>query len=299
MAGKRSASERQLAIVRRAYARQMLASVGVSDNPALEDAFATIPREGFVGPPPWQMSKGGGYSALTSSDPVVLYQDVLIALAPERGVNNGSPSLHAHWLNALAPRMGERVVHIGAGTGYYSAILARLVGAEGHVVAVEYDPRLAEQAKANLAAFPNVTVMQGDGADWPREPADCIYVNFSLVRPAQRWFDQLELGGRLIFPLGVPGPVRAKGRGRHSFRGAGYLISRKTAGFAVSWLGAAFFVCAEGRLGGTQEEQAALLAAFDAGGAELVRSLRLDSETTERVWLRGDGWSLAYDEIGA
>lgn len=299
MTGKRSANERELAIVRRAYARQMLASVGVSGNPALEDAFATIPRERFVGPPPWQMSRGGGYSALTSSDPVVLYQDVLIALAPERGVNNGSPSLHAHWLNALAPRAGERVVHIGAGTGYYSAILARLVGAEGHVVAVEFDQALADQAEANLRDLPNVAVVEGDGADWPREPADCIYVNFSVVRPAEAWLNHLAPGGRLIFPLGVPGPVRARGRGRHSFRGAGYLISRKAAGFAVSWLGAAFFVCAEGPLGGTEEEQAALLAAFDTGGAELVRSLWLGSEAAERVWLQGDGWSLAYDEIGA
>ncbi len=297
MTGTRSANERELAVVRRAYARQMLASVGVSGNPELEGAFATIARERFVGPPPWQMSKGGGYSALTSSDPVVLYQDVLIALAPERGVNNGSPSLHAHWLNALAPRAGERAVHIGAGTGYYSAILARLVGAEGHVVAVEFDPALAAQAKANLRDLPNVTVVQGDGADWPRESADCIYVNFSVVRPAAAWLERLRAGGRLIFPLGVPGPVQTRGRGRHSLRGAGYRIERRGGGFAVSWLGAAFFVCAEGALSGTKEEHEALCAAFDRGGAEFVRSLLLDEAAAERLWLQGDGWSLSYDEV--
>ena len=177
MAGQRRANERELAIVRRAYARQMLASVGVTDNPALENAFAAVPRERFIGPPPWHMSHGGAYAVLTSSDPTVVYQDVLIALAPERGVNNGSPSLHAHWLNALGPRPGERVVHIGAGTGYYTAILAQLVGPAGQVLAVEYDPILAERAAGNLADQPSVTVVKGDGAEWPCEPVHCIYVN--------------------------------------------------------------------------------------------------------------------------
>lgn len=292
-------NEEQLTVVRRAYARQILARTGIAYNQSLEDAFATIPRERFVGEPPWQLSQGRRrYAALASGDPAVLYQDVLIALAPERGVNNGSPSLHALWLNALNPCEGERVVHIGAGTGYYSAVLARLVGPHGHVVAVEFDPALAKLAGANLADMKNVTVVQGDGAEWPREPADCIYVNFAVVQPAEAWLDQLAQGGRLIFPLGLPAVWGGK-RNRHSLQGASFLVERRAGGLAASWLGEPSFVSAEGVLAGSEGERAALAVAFESDGAPSARSLSRGEDTPiERCWLRGEGWCLSYDEAG-
>jgi hypothetical protein len=81
-------SAAELAIVRRAYARQMLATLGV-DNPAIEAAFAAAPREAFPGPPPWTASSPfGGTPPLPGADPVVLYQDLVVALDPARGVNN-------------------------------------------------------------------------------------------------------------------------------------------------------------------------------------------------------------------
>ncbi|CAN7272895.1 methyltransferase domain-containing protein [Bosea sp. LjRoot9] len=292
-------NEEQLAVVRRAYARQILARTGVAGNQSLEDAFATTPRERFVGEPPWQLSQGRRrYAALASDDPTVLYQDVLIALAPERGINNGSPSLHALWLNALNPREGERVVHIGAGTGYYSAILARLVGPRGHVVAVEFAPALAERAAENLADMKHVTVVQGDGAEWPREPADCIYVNFAVVRPAEAWLDQLAQDGRLIFPLGLPAGWGGK-RSRRALQGASFLVERRAGRFTASWLGEPSFVSAEGLLAGSEGERAALAAAFESDGATSVRSLGRGEDTpVERCWLRGEGWCLSYDEAG-
>jgi len=83
-------------VVRRADARQMLAVLGV-DNPAIAAAYAVVPREAFLRPPPWTASSPfTGYRPLSGSDPVVLYQDLLIALDPARGVNNGSPALHAN-----------------------------------------------------------------------------------------------------------------------------------------------------------------------------------------------------------
>ena len=81
----------------------------------------------------------------------MLYQDLVIALDPARGVNNGSPSLHAKLLEALGPKPGEHIVHVGAGAGYYSAILAELVGPTGRVTAVEFDAALAERAKTLLS----------------------------------------------------------------------------------------------------------------------------------------------------
>ena len=67
-------------------------------------------------------------------------------------------------------RLREHVVHVGAGVGYYTAILAQLVGHLGTVTAIELDPQLAARAAANLARSPNVDVLQGDGASIPFAP---------------------------------------------------------------------------------------------------------------------------------
>lgn len=285
-----------LATIRRAYARQMLAVAGIADDPALEDAFAAVPRERFLGSPPWRMVAHGGYRELPSSDPVIAYQDINFALAAERGVNNGSPSLHARWLHHAGLKAGSRVAHIGAGTGYYTALIAHLVGPEGHVTAVEFDSDLARLAERNLSNRVNVTVVQGDGADWPHETVDCVYVNFLVQRPADAWVERLDHGGRLILPLGVPRPKRGPGGGTHTLHGAGLCVERTGAGFAVRWLGPAFFVYAEGALGESSEDDA-LKTAFEKGGVEFVRSLRWkEPGKPGRCWLRTPVWSLSYDE---
>ena len=112
-------------IVRRAYAWQMVGLLGLVRE-RLENAFAAVPREHFLGPEPWHVRHGQlGYVELPTNDPVYAYQDVLFALKQERGVNNGSPSLHARMMHALDPAVGSTIAHIGAGAGYYSAILAR------------------------------------------------------------------------------------------------------------------------------------------------------------------------------
>ena len=85
---------------------------------------------------------------------------------------------------SAAPGAGDHVVHVGAGVGYYTAILAELSEASGAVTAIEYDAGLAARAAANLARWTNIRVMQGDGASLPFEPADVIYVN--AVQPDRR-----------------------------------------------------------------------------------------------------------------
>jgi len=294
-------SHDELAVIRRAYAKQILTLSGVADDPRLEEAFGTVPRERFLGAPPWLMSRGlRGYDAVASHDPVVLYQDALFALTSQNGVNNGSPSLHARCLHALRLREGERVAHIGAGTGYYTALLAYLVGAQGHVLAVEFDPVLAERARDKLANLPNVTVVQGDGAEWPREDVDAVYVNFAVERPAEAWIERLKQSGRLIFPLGVPRPKASPQGGTHSLYGAGLCVTRNSAGLAVRWLGHVSFVCAEGRLSQPGEDRQALQAAFESGGMEFVRSLVWrESAPPGRCCFTGAGWALSYDEVPA
>lgn len=130
------------------------------------------------------------------------------------------PALRAKLIEALGPKPGERIVHVGAGAGYYSAIRAELVGPAGQVTAVEFDAALAEWAESFFSGRTNVRVVCDDGAHWPETPADGVYVNFAVSRPADRWIENLARDGRLMFPLGVLGPKRPNSGGRHSDRGA-------------------------------------------------------------------------------
>src|SRR5213080_2205117 len=141
--------------IRRAYAKQIMAAAGVEDR-RVEAAFAAVRREQFLGPGPWPILRWGqGYVPTPSRDPVYLYSDVLVGIIPERNLNNGQPSFLAALIASGAPRPGEHAVHIGAGVGYYTAILAHLVGRTGRVTAIEFDPQLAERTDANLTGHRN------------------------------------------------------------------------------------------------------------------------------------------------
>ena len=201
-------TEAELAIVRRAYAKQMLAVFGVTD-PRVEAAFAAVRREAYLGPGPWPIWYlfRRGYVATPSDDPVYLYQDVFVGLIPERNLNNGEPAGHAMLIACADARSGKHAVHIGAGTGYYTAILAHMVGDTGRVTAIEYDPGLAARLAVNFAGQPNVCAVQGDGTKIDFDPADVIYVSAGATRPVDLWLDRLKDGGRLILPLTATFPA--------------------------------------------------------------------------------------------
>jgi protein-L-isoaspartate(D-aspartate) O-methyltransferase len=94
-------------------------------------AFATVPRERFVGVGPWRVKSPwslGEYWTTENADPRNVYHDVLIALDESLGLNNGQPSLWAFLFDKLAVAANNHVLHLGCGTGYYTAILAELVG---------------------------------------------------------------------------------------------------------------------------------------------------------------------------
>jgi protein-L-isoaspartate(D-aspartate) O-methyltransferase len=291
-------TEAELETVRRAFARQVVAIADVAGHARLEAAFAEVRRERFLGTDPWKVvDVGRGLTALPSNDPVYAYQDVLFSLSASQGINNGGPSLHARMLDRLAPMPGDRVVHVGAGTGYYTAILAHLVGERGRVTAIEFDAALGEAARRNLADLGNVEVVVGNGADWPQGEADRIYVNFATSRPAPRWIEALPDGGRLVLPLGVPAPARP-GVPRHARHGAAFAIERRGREFAAEWISPAFFIYAEGDLAEAREQDlAALETAFKSGGGDFVKSLvwRRRAEPG-RCWFWSADWALAYDE---
>ena len=185
--------------LRRRYADEITASAGIAHT-RVEEAFATIPREDFLAPPPWTIFAPGGLFMSETSDPAELYQDVLVVLDRERGINNGQPSLHAAWLAALDPKPGEVAVHIGAGTGYYTALLTALVTPGGEVHAYEIVADLAEIARHNLAALASVTVHATTGVGAALPASDVVYVNASASAPGVAWLRALKPGGRLIFP---------------------------------------------------------------------------------------------------
>ncbi|MER9658007.1 protein-L-isoaspartate O-methyltransferase [Mesorhizobium sp. M0152] len=185
--------------IRRFYARLMAANAG-SPDPRLEEVFAEVPREAFLGPGPWRVIAGKGVVTTPSADPGHIYQNVLVALDTDKGINNGGPFLHAMWIGKLAPKPGEAVTHIGAGTGYYTALLARLVSPGGTVTALELDEDLAGLARKNLEDYANATVVHGDAVTAPLPPSDIVYVNAGVAAPPAAWLKALRPGGRMIFP---------------------------------------------------------------------------------------------------
>jgi protein-L-isoaspartate(D-aspartate) O-methyltransferase len=288
-------NESELAVVRRAYAMQILAAVGVSDA-RVEDAFAGVRREDFLGPGPWQIFRWGiAYRPTPSADPVYLYTDDLVGIVPERRINNGQPQLHAHLIGQARPAPGEYVVHIGTGTGYYTAIMAHLVGSRGRVMGIEFDPDLAARARTNFANWQNVEIVEGDGALVKFDAADVIYVNAGATQPADSWLDHLADNGRLILPLTTDKAFGDLSRKPHEMvnQGAVFRIARRGDDFDARWISSvAIFPCAGAR---DDEAERVLAQALAKGRLNEVTRLYRNSDIAEdNCWLRGNWWCLAY-----
>jgi protein-L-isoaspartate(D-aspartate) O-methyltransferase len=271
------------------FANLVASAAGAPKNERLISAFANTPREKYLGPGPWRIFAGGNLLETPSNDPAYLYQDVVVAIAPDRGINNGQPVLHAVCLAGLAVQPGEAIVHIGAGAGYYTAILARLTGPDGHVDAYEIEEDLASRATANLSEFANVTVHHANATQIPLPPCDVIYVNAGATSPLALWLDALRPKGRLLFPL-TPDHVPGGAPGH----GAMLLVTRHTdssAIFSAHFLSPAMFIPC---IGARDEATAAKLAeSFKRGDARNVRSLRRNSRPNQSSWCAGDNWWLS------
>jgi protein-L-isoaspartate(D-aspartate) O-methyltransferase len=194
---------------RRWYAEEIRAVAHLTSD-AVVEAFARVPRETFLGAGPWQIARSFDqpphYRATSDADPRHIYHNVLIAIDPARQLHNGLPSALAQWIEAVGVRAGDRVLHIGAGLGYYTAILAELAGSTGSVVGYEVDAALAARAASALRPWPGVRIEASD-ASAPDGPFDAIFVNAGCTHPRAEWLAALAPGGRLVIPLtaGVPG----------------------------------------------------------------------------------------------
>jgi protein-L-isoaspartate(D-aspartate) O-methyltransferase len=209
----------------------MMALASGSTDPRFERTFELVRREAFVGPGPWHINVYQRTVETPSADPVFLYQNVVVRLDAAKGINNGEPFLHAAWMGAVEPKAGDAICHIGAGTGYYSAILSVLALPGGTVNAFEIDESLARRARDNLRPFENVSVTQGDATRLTLPPSDLIYVNAGVATPPAGWLTALRPGGRMIFPWR---PSQATG--------LAIVVSRRHAGFSVKPLMASYFI---------------------------------------------------------
>jgi len=268
---------------RQVYA-DVVAATAEAIDPRISEAFATVPREDFLGAGPWHvMFYDGNYAETPSDDPAYLYHNLLVAIDRGRALNNGEPAFLARLIDALTIKPGDRVAHIGTGTGYYTAILAELAGPTGQVTGIEIDTELAARARKNLARYGQADVTNASGTDLRLHDMDAIFVNAGATHPLDSWLDALAPGGRLLLPL------TAKRR-----RGVVMKISRCDRGFGAQfvWL-TGIFDCA-----GARDDLAAkrLADVLNKGKWSDVRSLRRDRHRRgESCWLHGKGWCFSTD----
>ena len=282
--------------VRREFAEK-IREMSALRSTDLVDALARVPREDFVGPGPWQILRMAeaerGYEPTPDDDPRHLYDNVLVALDASRNLNNGEPAFLLRCLDDLELSPRDRFLHVGCGVGYYTAVAAVTV-AEGAVVGVELDARLAERARQNLRRWPNVTIVEGDGSERTGEPFDAILVNAGATEPLPSWLDQLHIGGRLLVPLTVDLPEPWLGLGA----GHMLLVTRHPDHFAARFTSpVGIFHCAGAR---TTSGVDLLREAYVGGGHERVRLLRRDEHpSSSRCWLHAPRFCLSFVEPDA
>lgn|SRR5262245_39224410 len=273
---------------RRDFAEKIRATAGLRSE-ALVRAFASVPREAFVGPGPWKLLRPpyiSSYDVTPDADARHLYESVLVALDASRGLNNGEPTSLARWLDSLDLTAGDRVLHIGCGVGYYTAIVAEAVTPGGRVLGVEVDPELAERAARHLIPWPSATVVCADGCEFADEPFDVIFVNAGATEVLPKWLSSLRDAGRLLLPLTVDVPMPNVGLGHM------LLVVRRAEVYAARFVSAVgIFHCTGAR---TTEGNDLLKAAYQSGGHEDVRSLRCEAHSLgPQCWLHARRFCLS------
>lgn len=176
-----------------------LKSQGNIRTSQVEAAFRTIPRHIFV----------------PGTDVEQVYSDTYILTKEQDGVplsSSSQPAVMAIMLEMLSIQPGQRILEIGAGTGYNAALLAHIVGHTGSVVTIDIDEDIVAAAREHLdtARLTQVQTICGDGGFGYADaaPYDRVIVTASTSDILSAWHEQLKPGGRLVLPFRLTGLTR-------------------------------------------------------------------------------------------
>lgn len=166
-------------------------------DPRVEAAFRAVPRHLF----------------LPALAPEEVYRDEAIPTKMLNGTaisSSSQPAIMAIMLEQLQLQPGQRVLEIGAGTGYNAALLAHIVGETGQVVTIDIDEDIVADARTHLAqiGFERVQVICADGGNGylPLAPYDRIILTVSAGDITPAWREQLKPDGMLLLPLKLRDP---------------------------------------------------------------------------------------------
>ena len=180
----------EFAELREAMVERQLQRRGITE-PHILDAFRAVPREAFV---------SAEFAHLAYGDH---------PLPIEAGQTISQPYIVALTIQAAGIRPGDRVLEVGAGSGYAAAVISRIAA---RVVGIERQHELAELAQERIdrLGYDNLEIVEGDGTlGWAEAaPYDAIVAAASGSHVPQAWIDQLRDGGRIVVPLGSPGDVQ-------------------------------------------------------------------------------------------
>jgi protein-L-isoaspartate(D-aspartate) O-methyltransferase len=285
--------------LRRRFYAEELEAVCRLRSPALVDALAAVPREQFLPPGPWtvlvdvaSVSGSGIQTRVTpDADPARVYHNVGVAIDPSRQLFNGHPGTIAPWIDALDLARGGRVLHVGCGLGYYTAVVAHAIGSSGRVLAFEADDVLANRARANLQSYPQVDARCGDASGQLDGQFDAVLVNAGLTHPLDSWLDAVRPGGKLVLPL--TGTMAAMGS--NIGKGIVLLLTKQDSGdFAVRLLGFAAIYSAIGvRDAGMNDQIGKAMMAGPMRWQGITRVRRDAHERSESCWLHGSTFCLS------
>ena len=266
------------------FASELAALCGIRSEVILQ-AFAAVPREDFLPAGPWTIEgmDGACFSSPDDDPDHILHAvGVVLGRGGDQPLHCANPAPVAKALQNTRFLPGDRVLHVGAGLGYFSAVIAELVGRTGRVIAAEIDPRLAEQARVNLSPWTQVEVT-GDALALGPQPYDVIFSSAGMASIPADWLDSLAPGGRMMLPL-----TGSNGSGFTFLIGP-----RPTDGSLPAKLESfvRFYPCLGLR---NERDLARLDEALGNGRAPFVRALRRDPhDPDETCWLHHADWCLS------
>lgn len=277
---------------RRWFSEDIKEAAPVVHNNRIVEAFSIVPRENYLGDGPWNIHSRlsiGRVHKSASSAPHHLYHDVLVSIIDASGINNGLPSLWAFVFDNLNIKPGATVLQIGAGVGYYTAILAELVTSKGRLIAYEVEKDLAKRAQNNLRHYEHVNVICGDATQIDDLPDfDAIVACAGVTHVPEQWLEKLSGDGQMVLPL----------TGENQW---GILLHLERNGdeLPVKSLGpCGFYHCLGARLA---DEEKALTSAFTSGRGRIpdIRHYHLGKpmDQKEQAWVIGESYWISKGTI--